>query len=144
MDNSAPLHTPVFAHNRILVVDDDNRIRDIMEKILTKAGYLVKTACDGESGWTSLQLDSFDVVLTDHEMPRLSGLDLLRRLRHDGHDVPVILASGNMPLWEADLPRLIQPGTLLQKPFSVAELLAVVCQAFSLAVKIDASRGRPA
>lgn len=112
--------------SRILVVDDDAGVRDVLGKVLRHADYRVSCAVDGEAGWEALRADRFDVLITDHDMPRLTGLDLLRRVRAAPLDVPVILISGSMPWAETDLLRLLPPGVALEKPFSFAELLAKV------------------
>ena len=111
---------------RILVVDDDADVREILGRGLRRAAYRVSCAVDGEAGWEALRSDRFDMLITDHEMPRLSGLDLLRRVRAAPLDVPVILISGEIPWAETDLLRLLPPGVALEKPFSLGELLAKV------------------
>ena len=114
------------AASRILVVDDDAVIRDFLERMLRRVEYRVRCAEDGEAGWEALRADRFDVLITDHEMPRLTGLELLRRVRATPLNVPVILISGKIPGAETDLVRLLPPGVALAKPFSFANLLAKV------------------
>jgi DNA-binding response OmpR family regulator len=114
--------TPV--PGRILLVDDDPGVRGFLGEMLRRVEYHVSCAEDGEAGWDVLRADRFDVLITDHEMPRLSGLDLLRRVRAAPLDVPVILISGSMPWTEPDLLRLLPPGVALEKPFSFVDLLA--------------------
>jgi len=112
--------------SHILVVDDDAEFRDILAEVLQGAGHRVSCAEDGESGWDAFCADRFDVVIIDHDMPRLTGLDLLRRVRPGSPALPVVLMSGGMPWDEADFLRLLTPGTALEKPFSSVELLATV------------------
>jgi DNA-binding response OmpR family regulator len=59
-------------------------------------------------------------------MPRLKGLDLLRRMRSCRMDMPTILVSGAMPWDEPDMARVLHPGTAMEKPFRLQELLANV------------------
>ena len=108
----------------VLVVDDDAQIRNILADVLRGAGYLAHCAEDGEAGWEAFRANHFDALITDHEMPRLCGLDLIRRVRAVPLKVPVILMSGRMPCDEGSLSQLLPPGIALKKPFSVAELLA--------------------
>lgn len=122
--------------NHILIVDDDVGVRHVLEQVLCAAGYRISCAADGEEGWDALGAGDFDLLITDHDMPRLVGLDLLRRLRCGASDLPVILISGAMPWNEADLPELLQPGIALEKPFSFTTLLANVRNLLA------ASRGR--
>lgn len=109
---------------RILIVDDDAEVRDFLARALHGAGFRTHCAEDGEAGWNALRWGSFDALITDHEMPRLTGMDLLRRVRSVQRTVPVILTSGNMPWHDPDLARLLPPGIALQKPFTLAGLLA--------------------
>jgi len=108
---------------RILVVDDDAGVRYVLERVLHSAGYRVSCAEDGEMGWNALCAGPFDVVITDHDMPRLTGLDLLRRVRTTWANLPVIFVSGRMPWNESDFMKLLRPGLALEKPFSFIELL---------------------
>ncbi len=127
-----PLHqevpgesTPGSRH--ILVVDDDAVIRELLTRILRRAGYRVSCAADGEAGWEALCTENFDALITDQEMPRLTGLNLLRRMRAGTlTTIPAILISGRMPWSATDLPRLIAPGMALEKPFSLGDFLEKV------------------
>jgi DNA-binding response OmpR family regulator len=110
--------------NRILVVDDDVGIREAVARMLRHSDYHVSCAADGEDGWDVLCTDKFDVLITDQDMPRLTGVGLIRRLRASPLSLPVILATGNIPWYERDLLDLLHPGMALEKPFSLADLLA--------------------
>jgi two-component system, NtrC family, response regulator AtoC len=82
--------------SRILVVDDDEHVRDLLQTILEDKGYAVRTAADGEQALTLLaDADrGFDLVLTDLRMPRLDGMELLKRLKDRGYPAHVIMLSG--------------------------------------------------
>jgi DNA-binding response OmpR family regulator len=108
----------------ILVVDDDDTIRRMLAEWLSATGYRVSTAENGEAAWEILCADRIDVLITDHDMPRLTGLDLLRRVRSGPLNLPVILISGDMPWNQPDLLSLLPPGIALEKPFTLAELHA--------------------
>jgi DNA-binding response OmpR family regulator len=123
VENQQP-RAPAPAHAHVLIADDDADVLNIMQRILRGAGYSVCTVGNGEAAWEAFCAEDFNVVITDHDMPRLSGLDLLRRLRGRQHRVPVVFISGNMPWEESDLTHLLPPGATLQKPFSGFELLA--------------------
>ncbi len=129
----SPRSEPTAYSNRILVVDDDRSTRHLLANVLGRAAYHVSCADDGEAGWEALCADSFDLLITDYDMPRLTGLDLLRRIRVGPSRVPVILMSGTMPWDEPDLLRLLPPGTALEKPFTPADLLANVRGLLALA-----------
>lgn len=79
----------------VLVVDDSLTSRTLERNILTAAGYEVTTAVDGEEGWAILQTGNFDLVVSDVEMPRLTGLEFTRRIRATPRfeRLPVILVT---------------------------------------------------
>ena len=88
---------------RILVVDDDEDIRQLSAEMLISHGYEVDAVEDGEAAWNALLAsdygpDSYDLVITDNHMPKLTGLELAKRLRAQRMGLPVILASGTLPL----------------------------------------------
>jgi len=111
---------------RILVVDDDDGVREVVTIVLRRAGFQVGCAVDGESGWEALGAIRYDLLITDHQMPRLTGLGLLRRVRALPIQLPVILMSAKMPWGETDDWRLLKPGLAIEKPFSIGELLTAV------------------
>ena len=111
--------------NRILLVDDDTDIRLLGADLLFHSGYQVDTAEDGESGWEALQAKSYDLLITDNKMPKVSGLELVKKLRSARMALPVILASGAMPEELNRLPWL-QLAATLWKPFTPGELLGTV------------------
>ena len=80
---------------RILVVEDSITSRMLLKGILESAGYDVKTAVDGIDGFTALRAERFDLVVSDVEMPRMSGFDLTARIRADGAlaGLPVVLVT---------------------------------------------------
>jgi two-component system response regulator PilR (NtrC family) len=79
--------------SRILVVDDDVTIRDTLYELLSE-DYLCQTAETAEQAFARLEVDAYDVVLTDISMPGLSGLELLGQVRQRFPDIPVIIISG--------------------------------------------------
>lgn len=111
---------------RVLVVDDDAGVLEVVIRMLRSAGYQVCAAGDGEAGWDVFNTHQFDLIITDHDMPRLTGLGLLRRLRTASSSIPVILISGRMPWNEPDLASLLVPGCAIAKPFEMAKLLTDV------------------
>ncbi len=121
-----PEPASIARDRRILVVDDDATIRSFFTEVLRHAAFHVACAEDGEAGWSALRAESFDLMITDHNMPRLTGLELLRRARAAARDLPVILISAGVPWHEPDLAALLRPGLALSKPFSIVELLAGV------------------
>lgn len=83
---------------KVLIVDDEADIVVVLAMLFRIEGFSVQTAADGESAWTLLQKDSFDAVITDIMMPRLSGSDLCERIRSSPRlqNLPIIVQSGNV------------------------------------------------
>lgn len=111
---------------RILVVEDDVDIRALNAQVLLGSGYRVETAADGIAGWEALHGNRFDLVVTDHDMPRLSGLELVKQVRAARMTLPVILASATPHSEELLRQPWLQVAVQLLKPFSPCQLLAAV------------------
>ena len=108
---------------RVLVVDDDDDIRLLLEELLRGAGYGVSTARDGRAALRTFHADPTDLVVLDLSMPELDGFETLERLR-DLSDVPVILLTARGG--EIDMVRGFRAGAddYVVKPFGRQELLA--------------------
>jgi len=107
---------------RILVVDDDEDIRRFNADVLTRMGYHVEAAADGAAGWDALNANRYDLLITDNNMPKLSGVELIKKINTAGIPVPIILSSGVPQNEEVEL-RL---AAILPKPFTLDELLGTV------------------
>ncbi|KAA0260287.1 MAG: hybrid sensor histidine kinase/response regulator, partial [Chlorobiota bacterium] len=79
----------------ILVVDDSLTVREVERKLLENNGYRVSTAIDGVDGFNTLQRESFDLVITDVDMPRMNGIQLVEKIKSDPRykDIPVMIVS---------------------------------------------------
>ena len=110
---------------RVLIVDDEPAILDAVGYALRSEGLEVVTAADGEAALHEMEKDDFEVVVLDIMLPRLSGIELTRRLRETS-DVPIILLSAR----DAEVDRVLglESGAddYVTKPFSMAELLSRV------------------
>ncbi|RYF53591.1 MAG: hybrid sensor histidine kinase/response regulator, partial [Comamonadaceae bacterium] len=80
---------------RVLVVDDSLTVRELQRKLLTKRGYDVSVAVDGMDGWNMLRADTFDMVISDIDMPRMDGIELVTLLKRDARLalLPVMIVS---------------------------------------------------
>ena len=80
----------------ILIVEDSIISRTLLKNILESAGYRVKATVDGVDAFTSLKMDEYDLVVSDVEMPRMNGFDLVLKIRDDKKmaDLPVVLVTG--------------------------------------------------
>ena len=131
----------VAPSSRILLVDDAIDIRLLSADLLFHSGYQVDTAEDGESGWEALQAKNYDLLITDNKMPKVSGLELVKKLRSARMALPVILVSGAMPEELNRLPWL-QLAATLWKPFTPDELLGTVKKVLR-ATDSDSERIKP-
>jgi two-component system sensor histidine kinase and response regulator WspE len=79
----------------VLVVDDSITVREVERQILRTHGYDVAVAVDGTDGWNVARTERFDLIISDVDMPRMNGLDLVRAVRGDAQlkEVPVIIVS---------------------------------------------------
>jgi len=114
---------------RILVVDDDISIRQLNTDILLRGGYEVDSAEDGAAAWEALCADSYDLLITDNNMPKLSGVELLKRLRAARMALPVIMATGSWPREDFTRHPWLQPEVTLLKPYAIEEMLRTVEEA---------------
>jgi DNA-binding response OmpR family regulator len=92
LDPSRRVKTPQAG--RVLVVDDDSQIRELLEEYLTDRGYKARGVADGNEGVRAVVEDRPDVVLLDIEIPGLNGIDALAKIRAVAPDVKVIMISG--------------------------------------------------
>jgi DNA-binding response OmpR family regulator len=109
----------------ILYVDDDKTIRSAYGEVLLRAGYRVDLAENGEMGWEALRRKEYDLLITEHSMSVLSGLELAVRAREAGLDLPIVIASGYATFAEDDAYVWLRLSTL-RKPFTPAALLQTV------------------
>ena len=113
---------------RILVVDDDEPLRALIEEILLTADYAVTTAANGQQALQCLNQQSFDLVITDLVMPDLDGTELIRQIRRDQPTLPIVAVSGAGR--DADLylriAEKLGASALLSKPFRMRAVLETV------------------
>jgi two-component system response regulator QseB len=114
----------MMAMARVLLVEDDIALADMLTRLLTDEGYEVESAVDGQRGLHLGLTQNYDVVVLDRGLPAIDGLDLLARLRGKGITTPVLVLSalGN----PADRVQGLDAGAedYLSKPFDVDELCA--------------------
>jgi two-component system response regulator HydG len=109
--------------SRILVIDDDQGVRESMERMLRGAGYTVQSAETGEEGLTLARGNAFDVILSDMRMPGISGIDVLQRLREQRVDSAFIVMTGFGTVDTAVEAMKLGAVDFVQKPFFRDELL---------------------
>jgi CheY-like chemotaxis protein len=114
---------------RVLVIDDERVLCELVARMLRDAGYAVVTACDGEAGLllASSMTDSFDLVVTDSRLPGMSGRELVRRLREHSPALPIVHLTGSLRSgigFPSDVPTLLKPFDLPRLIPTVRDLLA--------------------
>lgn len=109
---------------KILLVDDDNALAELLIQQLTVQNYIVDRVADGEMGWSYASTFDYDLIILDWILPQLDGLQLCQRLRRNGYSVPILLLSSKNQ--QLDKIRGLESGAddYLVKPFDVKELLA--------------------
>jgi DNA-binding response OmpR family regulator len=111
---------------RLLVIEDNDRLRDHLAAGLRSVGYIVDAAEDGAEGWQMASEATHDLIILDRMLPELDGLEVLRRLRRAQSTVPVLLLTALDAVQDRVEGLDAGADDYLTKPFAVAELLARV------------------
>jgi DNA-binding response OmpR family regulator len=129
------MHAPASKSHQptVLVVEDDEMIRDAMTRILVREGYHALTAESGRDalGFLRAPLSPIDVVILDVHLPDVSGIDLCARIREVHPKLPIVVCTGEAE--PAEAARLLELGVqrYFRKPVTIDELLASVEAALS-------------
>jgi len=127
----------------ILVIDDEQIIRDGCQRILSKDGIRVETASDGNTGLGALNEDNFQVVLLDLKMPGVSGMEVLNRIREINPEIIVIVITGYATVESAVEAMKEGAYDFISKPFTPDQLRSVVKRALEkIALEEEAKRLR--
>lgn len=115
--------------SRVLVVDDESSIRELLAKTLALAEYDVDTAPDGRAALERLRLGNYDLLIADLKMPGMDGLTLIREAKRLKPDIPVIIITGFST--ESSAIEAVNLGVAgyLTKPFRVPQVLAAAARA---------------
>jgi excisionase family DNA binding protein len=126
---AARIPAPATARPRVLVVDDEASIRDLLAKTLALAEYDVDLAPDGRAALERLRIIPYDLLITDLKMPGVDGLSVIREARRLKTDIPVIIITGFST--EASAIEAVNLGVsgYLTKPFRVPRVLAAAAKA---------------
>lgn len=114
----AKQHTP-----HILVVDDEKDIREITQAFLVLNGYDVTTAANGKEAYDKLLTNHYDVVITDLQMPKMGGMELLEKISQAKANPVTIVLTGHA-VKDSDFSR--EPFAYIRKPFSHNQLIQIV------------------
>jgi CheY-like chemotaxis protein len=116
------------------VADDNPDIRYLNSEALVGLGYCVDAVEDGVLAWEALQAKSYDLLITDNDMPKMSGFELIERLRKEGMTLPVIFVSGTTPPGALEKHAWLRISATLSKPHPIADLMILVEEVLRAAV----------
>ena len=122
----APAPAKAAQGAKILVVDDSEEVREVLRELLSRHGYTVVTAPDGESGLVELDARVFDMAMVDLGLPGISGLEVARRLKARWPTTPVALMTGYGDRLGSEDAQTKGVDFVLAKPFSLDQLRSVV------------------
>ena len=109
---------------KILLVEDEEKLARFVELELKHEGYEVEKAFDGRTGLERAESGGFDLILLDIMLPGINGLEVLRRLRREGHEGPVIMLTARDAVMDKVTGLDMGADDYITKPFSIEELLA--------------------
>ena len=112
--------------HRILVVDEDRDLCRMYSEALAGLGYIVDAAEDGAAGWAALKANRYTLLITEHEIPTLTGVELVKMVRAARMALPVVMAAVRLPTYELARNPSLQLAATLSKPFVVDAFLDTV------------------
>ena len=125
-------------NNKILLIEDDVSISEMVNNYLTKEGFIVTVAFDGEEGIIKFSRDEFDLILLDLMMPRLDGIETMKIVREKS-SIPILIMSAK----DSDVDKAIGLGLgaddYIAKPFSMIEILARIKASIRRATQYSSS-----
>ncbi len=115
---------------KILIVDDEEIVRDALSEWLSNLGYQTTAVDDGFKAIEQVELDDWDVALVDLKMPKMGGIELLRRLREIKPDLPVIIITGHGSVDSAVMAMKEGAADYVMKPFNPEEINIIIKKLF--------------
>ena len=116
----------VKTKGRILVVDDEKSMREILEIFLENEGYFVSVANNGETAVEALKRDIFDLIISDMKMPRMGGLELLKNVKESSPDTIFVVMTAFGTTESAVEAMKLGAYDYIQKPFKMDDIRLVV------------------
>ena len=120
----------VGGYERILIIDDEDAIRNLAKRVLEQHGYTVLLASDGQEGLDTYfrERGRVDLIVLDLSMPRMSGREVLERLREQAPDVKVIISTGYAEGTQAEILQNLNISAYIYKPYRPLEIARLVRQ----------------
>lgn len=129
------------ASQHIIAVEQKADLRQLNAEVLADAGYEVELAEDGVAAWTALQCRRYDLLITGQFLPKLSGVELLKRLHTARMTLPVIMATEILPTWEFALHPCLRAVTMLRRPYTMDKLVGLVKSVLPATAQVHALTG---
>jgi len=112
--------------DKILIIDDEQSILDLLNMVFKKQGYVVKNALSAEKALQLIDKDDFDLILTDVKLPNKSGMDILRYARNNKSEIPVVMITAYGTIKQAVEAFKAGAVDYVLKPFDIEELKIIV------------------
>jgi len=129
----SPMAGPSPVPRRLLLIDDHASFRRTLAQLLSAAGHHVVEAAEGSAGLALLRQETLDLVVTDRDMPGLTGWEVAQLVKATHPRLPVVLVTGGADAIASEPRAREHVDAILGKPFPVAELLAVIARLTSAA-----------
>lgn len=112
--------------NKILVVDDEDALRTVLSSELASEGYEVRTAADGQEAIAELEKDSYELMLLDIKMPRMTGFEVLKYVKEKHPKTKVVMLTGFADLKNALESKKLGAEDFVSKPYDLVDLLTTI------------------
>jgi DNA-binding NtrC family response regulator len=113
-------------NKRILIVDDEEDLRNLLSQYLSTTGYDIHSAEDGEKAIEALYANTFDVVLLDIQMPKVGGIEVLKYISQHTPQTKVIILTGYGDLKNAMEARQYGASDFINKPYKLEDILSTI------------------
>ncbi|EKD27660.1 MAG: response regulator receiver protein [uncultured bacterium] len=110
----------------ILIVDDDEKIRELLQAVFSDMEYTCDTACDGQAGFKKTVNASYDLIILDLNMPLMNGVDCLKAIRQVDPLIPIIVITGFQDIVEENKQTLSLANSIINKPFKIEAFINAV------------------
>lgn len=111
---------------KILIVEDQSELRNLVKNFLEDYGYVVDEAEDGEDGYRKINMNSYDCLILDLNLPKLDGMEIAKKVRKEGKTVPIIILTARSEIYDKIEGFDNGADDYITKPFDMKELLARV------------------
>jgi DNA-binding NtrC family response regulator len=118
-----------MAGEKILIVDDERGMLSLLDKVLSKEGYYIKTATDADSAFSLIKSEEFDLIVTDIDMPKKDGIELLKEIRNFSESINVIMITAYATVESAINAMKLGAYDYITKPFQIDEIKMVIKKA---------------